>query len=295
MNARLLAGLGAGLLAVVVAVAFAFTSNAENTSSRSGPRPIAGLTSEVVEGVPDARLERAARAFFTSLIERTYRGQPAAIASATRELADRLQATTVSGSPTSTPTIAGVRFIQRARGVREVTVRVDEGLPDQSTQPLSAYFREIDGTWRAVGMRTLDDVAPDASSNPQAAPTAAPVAATRAVRAYALAARSWTPDTLEAQYREQLRLADGRLRRELERYPPSAAQIRAYRADDARSQAEIADLQVVRLTATEITYSVVLQERTTAGGATSQQRTVNTAELRLVRGRWLVSRFTESP
>lgn len=295
MNVRLLAGVGAGLLAVIVAVAFAFTSNAENTGSRSGPRPIAGLTSEVVDGVPDARLERAVRAFFASLIERTYRGRPVAIASATRELADRLQATTVTGSPGSTPTIASVRFIQRARGVRELTVRVDEGLPDESTQPLSAYFREIDGTWTAVGMRTLDDVAPDAASNPQAAPAQAPAAATRTVRAYALAARSWTPDTLEARYREQLRLADGRLRRELERYPPSAAQIRAYRTDGARSEAEIADVQVVGLTATEITYSVVLTERTTAGEATSQQRTVNTAELRLVGGRWLVTGFTASP
>lgn len=295
MNARLLAGLSAALLALVVAVAFAFTSNAENTSSRSGARPIAGLTGEVVDGVPDPSLERAARAFFTSLLERTYRGQPAQVASATRELADRIQATTVSGSPASRPRIAGVRYTQRARGVREVTVRVDEGLAEESTQPLAAYFRQIDGAWTAVEIRTLDDVPPDAPPTPQPVPAEAPVAANRAVRAYARAARSSTPDTLKAQYGEQLRLADGPLRRELKRFPPSVAQIRAYRADDARSEAQIADVQVVRLTASEITYSVVLDERTTTSAGSSRQRTVNTAELRLADGRWRVTGFTASP
>jgi len=39
----------------------------------------------------------------------------------------------------------------------------------------------------------------------------------------------------------------------------------------------------------------VLAERTTSAGTTRTQRTVNTAELQLHDGRWLVANFTASP
>jgi hypothetical protein len=291
MNARVLAIAFGALCALTVAAVYAF-SGAANTSAPQGPRPIAGITGEVVSGVPDARLARAARAFFRSLLERTDRGRPVPIASATRQFADRLEAGPVSGSPTASPRLGAMRYTPLAGGVRDVTVRVDEDLPDGSTQPLSAYFREIDGTWLAVGARTLDG---DTESRQAAAPRTPPAPATRVVSAYALAARSWTPDTLRARYAEQLRLSAGALRRDLQRHPPTRQQIGAYRADGARADADIDDVQVVRLTATQITFSVVLTERATSAGATTSQRTVNTAELQLHDGAWRVWNFTASP
>lgn len=215
------------------------------------------------------------------------------IASATRQFAERLQAVPPSGNPAASPRLRALRYTQRAGGLRDVTVRVDDGLPDDSTQPLSAYFRQIDGEWLAVGARTLDgDTQPDKATP---TPTPAPAAATHAARAYALAARSWTPDTLRSHYAQQLRLSTGRLRRDLQRYPPTRQQIAAYRADGARADAAISDVQVVRLTATQITFSVVLAERTTSAGHTTSQRTVNTTELELHDGHWLVANFTANP
>lgn len=292
MNTRILA-IALGTLAVLaVAAVYAFSA-ATNSGAPDGPRPIAGITAEVVTGVPDASLDRAARAFFASLLERTDRGRDVPIASATRQFAERLQALSPSGNPAASPRLRELRYTQRADGVRDVTVRVDDGLPDDSTQPLSAYFREIDGTWLAVGARALDtDTQPDRATS---TPPVPPAGATDVARAYALAARSWTADTLRAHYQQQLRLSTGGLRRELQRYPPTRQQIAAYRADGARAAAAISDVQVVRLTATQITFSVILIERTTSAANTTSQRTVNTTELELNDGHWLVANFTANP
>lgn len=294
MNPRLLVAAFAALLALIIAAAFAFTSSAENASTSQTARPIAGITGEVVDGVPDAELDQAARTFFASLVERTYRGQDVPIAAATPDLAARWNAIAVTGKPTSQPRIATVRFKQGADGIRDVTARVDEDLSDESTQPLSAYFRRIDGRWTAVAMRTLDDVAPDAPSTTGTGP-AAPAAARAAAEAYALAARSWTPDTLVTQHRKQLRRSRGRLRQELQRSAPSPAQVDAYRQARTRAEAEVADLQAVRVSPERVTFSITLTERAIADDVTDQQTTVNTAELELVGGRWLVSTFTASP
>jgi len=294
MNVRTIAIAVAVLIVGAVAITFAFSAQSTtSTSGPEGPRPIAGITSQVVTEVPDAALRDASVAFFTSLLERQYRGRGVPIKSATPTIATRLEAIPAAGSPDLNPRIGAIRYTQRANGVRDVTVMVDQGLADDSTQPLAASFRQIDGEWLVTGLPTLDgDTERDSDQAPQ---RQAPPAATRVVRAYALAARSWTAATLRSQYREQLRLSTGALKRELQRFPPTAAQISAYDSSNERASAQIRDVQLVRLTPTALTFSIVLAERTTSAGTTRTQHTVNTAELQLHGGRWLVANFTASP
>jgi len=295
MNTRalvtLLAG-GAIAICVAIGVALAAT-NVNGTPAEEGPRPIAGITGQAVAGVPDAALERSARAFFGSLLERQYRGRDVPVRSATGALASRLEAIPAAGRPTILPVIRAVRYTQAPEGIRAVTVQVDQGLADGTTQPLAGYFRQVDGAWVAVDLPTLDD--DTHFDQPAAPPRSTPPAATRVARAYALAARSWTPDTLRAHYEAQVRLSVGRLRRALEHSPPTADLVDAYRDGGEHAEAEIRDVQTVRLTPTEITFSIVLAERTTSSGTTQARRTVNTTEVELHEGRWLVANFTASP
>jgi hypothetical protein len=294
MNTRALVTLlaaGAIVIGVAIGVAIAAT-NTSSTPAEEGPPPIAGITNQAVAGVPDAALERSARAYFGSLLERQYRGRAVPIKSATAAWASHLEAVPAAGRRDIHPEIRTVRYAQQPDGVREVTVQIDQGLADGTTQPLAADFREIDGSWLAVGAPTLDG--DTHSDEPAAPPHSTPPAATRASRAYALAARSWTPDTLRSQYEAQLRLSVGELRRALEQSPPTPGLVDAYRDGGEHAEAEIRDIQTVRLTPTEITFSIVLAERTTISGAAQAQRTVNTATLERHDGRWLVAGFTVS-
>lgn len=286
MNARSLALAFAALIALVVVAVYA-VSGATNTSTPEGPRPVAGITGESVAGVPDAQLDRAARTFFGSVLERLYRGRDVPVAGALPSFARDLEAVPVGGSPTTRPVVDQVRYTQLARGVRQLTATVRE-LADGSVQPLSAYFREVDGAWLATGMPKLDEGNLDQAPPGRAEP-AAPSAAARVARAYALAARSWTATTYRAQYEEQLRLSTGALHAALERYPPTAAQL----AD--RADAQVVSVQRVRESAAEARYSVVLKETTVTASERSRERTVNDVQLQLHDGRWLVSNFTAMP
>ena len=293
MSTRTAAIAAAGLIAISTAIAFALTGASKNTSTPAErPRPIAGITSEEVPNVPERALADPARAFFTSLLERQYRAQSVPIRSAVAALATRLEALPVAGSPDTQVEIVAMRYAQKAAGVRQVTVQVDQHLADGTTQPLAANFAKVAGVWRAVSLPTLDGDTTPANAPPS---RRAPAAATRVARAYALAARSYTPDTLRSNYQRQLQLSTGALRAGLLRSPPSAALITAYRADNARMTAVVRDIQVVSLTARAVTFSVVLSERTTTTTTSDAQRTVNTAELQLHDGSWLVSTFTASP
>ena len=293
MNVRITAIALAALVAVSIAIAFAVTAGGENTStSANQPRPIAGILSESVPNVPDSSLRSAARAFFTSLIERQYRAQSVLIDAASPALAARLEAIAVAGNPDTQVAIVAIRYADKPDGVRQVTVQVDQHLADASTQPLAANFRKVGGEWRAISLPTLDG---DTHSPDPSPARSAPPAALRVVRAYARAARSWTPDTLRANYDRQLRLSVGQLRSGLRRSPPTPALIDAYRADDARMTVEIRDVQLVSRTDDAITFSVVLVERTTSASDSQTQRTVNTAELELHDGRWLIANFTATP
>lgn len=293
MNVRIIAIGLAAVVAASVAIAFAVNGGSENTSTQANqPRPIAGILSESVPNVPDSALRNAARAFFTSLIERQYRAQSVPIESASPTLGARLETIAVAGNPDTQVAILAIRYADKPDGTRQVTVQVDQHLADASTQPLAANFRKIGGEWLATSLPTLDDD----TESPESSPTrTAPPAALRAVRAYARAARSWTPDTLRANYDRQLRLSVGQLRSGLRQSPPTAALIDAYRADDARMTVQIRDVQLVRLTDDAITFSVVLLERTTSASDSQTQRTVNTAELELHDGRWLLAGFTANP
>lgn len=293
MNVRIIAIALAALVTASVAIAFAVSGGSENTSTRANqPRPIAGILSESVPNVPDDALRNSARAFFTSLIERQYRAQSVPIEAASPTLAARLEAIAVAGNPDTQVSIVAIRYADRPDGLRQVTVQVDQRLADASTQPLAANFRKVGGQWRAISLPTLDG---DTESHSSAPARTAPPAALRAVRAYARAARSWTPDTLRANYDRQLRLSVGQLLSGLRQSPPTAALIDAYRADDARMTVQIRDVQLVSRTDEAITFSVVLVERTTSASDSRTQRTVNTAELELHDGRWLLASFTANP
>ena len=112
---------------------------------------------------------------------------------------------------------------------------------------------------------------------------------------YALAARSWTPATYEAQHRRQLALSRGPLRRELQRAAPTRRQLAGYRADDATAAATAIAVTGLLDAATQARYAVVLDERSSAGGHTVRQRARYLVELRRDPGGWLVTAFTIQP
>ena len=120
-------------------------------------------------------------------------------------------------------------------------------------------------------------------------------AAGRVALRYALAARTWTATTYEAQYRRQLALSGGPLRRELKRAPPTHRQLAGYRTDDATAAATAIAITPLLDTATQARYEVVLEERSSASGQTVGQRARYLVELRRDPGGWLVTAFTIQP
>lgn len=119
-------------------------------------------------------------------------------------------------------------------------------------------------------------------------------AAATAVR-YALAARSWTPETYRSQYETQLRLAAGRLRSELARVPPTAEQITAFRRDRARATATVQGVRTLLENDRQAEYTVVLEERHVAAGQDISERTTNLVALDRRDGRWRIVGFTIQP
>ncbi len=112
---------------------------------------------------------------------------------------------------------------------------------------------------------------------------------------YALAARSWTPETYRSQYETQLRLAVGRLRRELARVPPTPEQLAGYRRDQARATATVANVRTLLENDRQAEYSVVLDERNIAAGQQLNERTTNLVTLANRAGQWRVTAFTIQP
>lgn len=113
---------------------------------------------------------------------------------------------------------------------------------------------------------------------------------------YAEAARSWTPETYRAQYRRQLLLSTGTLRRALMRSPPTRAQLAGYRVDK-KAFVETTAISATSLleSATQARYRLMLDESSVAAGQTIRTRATYLVELRREGGRWLVTAFTIQP
>ena len=112
---------------------------------------------------------------------------------------------------------------------------------------------------------------------------------------YAVAARSWTPDTYRAQYRRQLLLSTGTLRSALKRAPPTRDQLAGYRADKAYVEATAISATSLLESATQARYRLMLDESSVAAGQTVRARATYVVELRWAGGRWLVAAFTIQP
>jgi hypothetical protein len=113
---------------------------------------------------------------------------------------------------------------------------------------------------------------------------------------YALAARNWTPATYAESWQQQIELAGGRHRRELEIRRPGPVELRALREDRARSKATLARARRDRRAEEpEARVLVTLNETTVAGGQTVRGLTVNQVELRRLARRWRVVGFTVLP
>jgi hypothetical protein len=113
---------------------------------------------------------------------------------------------------------------------------------------------------------------------------------------FALAARNWTPATYAESWQQQIGLAGGRYRRDLEIRRPGPVELRALREDRARSKATLARARRDRRAEEqEALVLVTLNETTVAGGQTVRGLTVNQVGLRRLARRWRVVGFTVLP
>ena len=124
--------------------------------------------------------------------------------------------------------------------------------------------------------------------------TALPAAGRVAVR-YASAARSWTPTNYRTQYRRQLHLSSGSLRRALLDAAPTREQFAAYRADSTRLDATVVAATGLVESSTQARYELVLDERSAAAGQTVHQRAAYVIELQRSGGAWRVTAFSVQP
>lgn len=130
---------------------------------------------------------------------------------------------------------------------------------------------------------------------PTTADRSATTPAARVATRFAAAARSWTPASYRAHYREQLRLSSGSLRSALRQAPPRRDRIAAYRADSARSDATVIAATRLVQTPTQARYELVVDERSVAAGQTVASRSTYGVELRRHGGRWRVAAFSVLP
>ena len=112
---------------------------------------------------------------------------------------------------------------------------------------------------------------------------------------YALAARSWTPASYRAQYRRQLRLSTGSLRRALQRAAPAREQLAAYRDEGAHVAATLVEAARLLQTPTQARYVIALDERSAAAGQNVRKRLTYIVELKRRDGAWLVTAFSVQP
>jgi hypothetical protein len=113
---------------------------------------------------------------------------------------------------------------------------------------------------------------------------------------YALAARNWTPATYAESWHQQLEVAGGRYRRQLEASNPGPVELGTLREDRARSRATLVRARRdPRVREPDARVLVTLNETTIAAGQTIRGPTVNQVELRQHAGRWKVVGFTVLP
>ena len=117
----------------------------------------------------------------------------------------------------------------------------------------------------------------------------------RVAMRYAIAARSWTPNSYAAQYRRQLRLSTRSLRGALQDAAPTRQQLEAYRAANARMDATVVAVTRLVESRTQASYELVLDERSAAAGQVVHQRTAYIVELQQRGGAWRVTTFSVQP
>lgn len=169
-DARRLLAFIAGLFVVLGAVAIALnpSSGGDDNKPRTTAAapatppaaaapaaPIQGIDGQDVSGVPSPELETAARTFFGTYLRRLY-GKGGSVRSAAPRLTRTLQRQDVlPGMKALDPIVTDVRTAKATSTSATVTVTVDDGRSDGTTQPVSARFRVVDGKWVAVGMEGL--------------------------------------------------------------------------------------------------------------------------------------------
>jgi hypothetical protein len=113
---------------------------------------------------------------------------------------------------------------------------------------------------------------------------------------YALAARNWRPATYAESWQQQVELAGGRYRRELEATHPGPVELRTLREDRAYNKATLVRARRdPGAREPDARVLVTLDEISTAAGQTIYGPTVNQVELRRRSGRWSVVGFTVLP
>ena len=125
-------------------------------------------------------------------------------------------------------------------------------------------------------------------------PAALPLPGRVAMR-YAIAARSWTPNSYAAQYRRQMRLSTGSLRSSLQDAAPTREQLAAYRESNARMDARVVAVTRLVESPTQASYELVLDGRSAAAGQIVHQRTAYFVELQQRSGAWRVTAFSVQP
>jgi hypothetical protein len=146
-----------------------------------------------------------------------------------------------------------------------------------------------------LGPRPAPQTTPAYPVSPRAT-TGNTVSALAAARAYAVAARAWTPETYLRQWRRQVSGSAGSLRRALRGSKPTGPEIARLRADRAR-----VDVTVVSVTPAgtatpaggvpRASVVVALDETTTVGSASARRRTISRIELARHGRNWLVVGF----
>lgn len=135
---------------------------------------------------------------------------------------------------------------------------------------------------------------PDTASAPPAATAVDHVdpAAIATARAFALAARTWSPTTLRAHWRRQLTLSTGELRTTLRASAPTTTDLARLHADHASATATLLDLTPTAATSDTTRLILRLTERITTAGTTTAQTTANRIDLIRHGTTWRVTAFT---
>jgi hypothetical protein len=136
---------------------------------------------------------------------------------------------------------------------------------------------------------------PPAATGPAATRSAGAGPAEQVARAFAVAARDWSADTLAARWRRQIALSTGTLRLTLLATPPRRADIDRLRAEDAAAHATVERVVVEHATARTVRLVVRLRERIVARGTAGDQVTDNLVTVARRGKQWRVTAFDLAP